>query len=345
MMNNHTIAGVDLAKDVIQVCLVKDNKVHSNVEMTTEQFTCWLGSTKPLVVVFESCGTSNYWKQLAIKLGHDGNIISARLVAQIRQNQKTDKNDALAIVQASPLTGIRFVSGKSFKQQELQSIIRMRELAIKTRVAHLNQIKSLLLEFNLKSRAGSLRPLVEQTLEDAENGFSMIFRQTLKAAWDSYLSIIEAINQYDKCLTKAANEHPDCKKLMALEGVKTINAVYLYLSLGCSEQNVFRKGSDAAACIGLTPIQYSSGGKVVKGTIGKYSKNTLIRKSLISGAMSVVKVVNNRPPKTAKEAWLKGLIERRGNKCAAVALANKTVRTAYSMLTNGTQYKTAPLVS
>ena len=35
----------------------------------------------------------------AIEAGHDAQLISAKLVASIRQNQKTDKNDALAIVQ------------------------------------------------------------------------------------------------------------------------------------------------------------------------------------------------------------------------------------------------------
>ncbi|MCH7673188.1 MAG: IS110 family transposase, partial [Proteobacteria bacterium] len=40
-----------------------------------------------------------------------------------------------------------------------------------------------------------------------------------------------------------------------------------------------------------------------------------------------------------KEAWVQGLVARRGKKCAAVALANKTVRTAYVMLTEGTEYK------
>jgi hypothetical protein len=50
-------------------------------------------------------------------------------------------------------------------------------------------------------------------------------------------------------------------------------------------------------------------------------------------------------PVTKKEVWLKALIERRGSKCAAVALANKTVRTAYAMLTQNTEYSSGSLTA
>jgi hypothetical protein len=46
-----------------------------------------------------------------------------------------------------------------------------------------------------------------------------------------------------------------------------------------------------------------------------------------------------REAKTKKETWLKALAERRGNKCAAVALTNKTVRTAFAMHIQGTEYQ------
>jgi transposase len=113
----------------------------------------------------------------------------------------------------------------------------------------------------------------------------------------------------------------------------------IYLALGCAEIGVFNKGKDASACIGLTPIQHSSGGVVKLGSIGKHCKNSILRSQLVCGAMAAVNQAVKREAKTKKDVWLKGLVERRGKKCAAVALANKTVRTAFAMLTHGTQYK------
>jgi len=91
-------------KKVIQVCVYTNKKVQSNTEMTPSEFTEWLVKSNPVTIVFEVCGTSNYWKQKALSLGHDARLISAKLVATVRQHQKTDKNDALAIVQATLLT-------------------------------------------------------------------------------------------------------------------------------------------------------------------------------------------------------------------------------------------------
>jgi len=86
-MKNTTV-GVDLAIDVIQVCVCVNKKVQSNTDMTHHDFLAWLFETHRTTIVFEDCGTSNYWKQKAIDAGHAAHLISAKLVSTVRQNQK-----------------------------------------------------------------------------------------------------------------------------------------------------------------------------------------------------------------------------------------------------------------
>ena len=124
--------------------------------MTHHEFLLWLFITSPSTIIFEACGTSNYWKQKTIEAGHNARLISAKLVATVRQNQKTDNILALAIVQAAQLPEIKFIKGKSEEQQQLQSVIRLRELAIKQKTA---------------LRNAGLKSTIELLLEDAENGF------------------------------------------------------------------------------------------------------------------------------------------------------------------------------
>lgn len=336
-----TRVGVDLAKRAIQVCVFKHKKVQSNTEMTPQEFALWLVNSSPCTIVFEACGTSNYWKQQAAECGHDARLISAKLVKAVRQNQKTDKNDALAIIQAAQLPDVEFVSGKSKEQQYLQSIKRIRELAVKQRDALKSQLVALLTELNVRvpSKESGIIAAADSVLEDAENGFCDEFRAALNIAKTQLSMHINAVKEYDQCLEKSIELHPDCKKLLKLEGVGPINAINLFIALGCSGAGVFRKGKDAAACIGLTPVQHSSGGKVRLGSIGKHTKDTVMRSQLITGAMACVQYIAKRPAKTKKEAWIQGVVSHRGKKCAAVALANKNVRTAFAMLTQGTEYK------
>jgi len=53
----------------------------------------------------------------------------------------------------------------------------------------------------------------------------------------------------------------------------------------------------------------------------------------------VVVNVDKREARTHKDIWLKALIARRGKKVASIALANKTVRTAFAMIKNNQEYK------
>ena len=70
--------------------------------------------------------------------------------------------------------------------------------------------------------------------------------------------------------------------------------------------------------------------------LSKKVANKRLRSVLIQGARAYVHKL--KEPKTAKQSWLWSLIQRAGYGRAAVALANKNVRTAWALLTHGTTY-------
>ena len=71
--------------------------------------------------------------------------------------------------------------------------------------------------------------------------------------------------------------------------------------------------------------------------------NKRLRAVLITGARAYV--YRMKRPKTAKDQWLWAIVGRSGKCKAAVALANKNVRTAWAMLTQNTEYQRYPLAT
>ena len=71
--------------------------------------------------------------------------------------------------------------------------------------------------------------------------------------------------------------------------------------------------------------------------ISKRIANKRLRAVLIQGARAYVHKMKD--PKTQKDQWVWSIIQRSGHSRAAVALANKNVRTAWALLTQGTTYR------
>ena len=101
-------------------------------------------------------------------------------------------------------------------------------------------------------------------------------------------------------IKELVKQHPDCNRLTALEGVGPISAVLLYASLGTGE--AFSGSREFAAYLGLTPRQFSSGGKTNIVGLSKKIGNCRLRSVLIQGARAYVH--NLKEPKTAKDRWL-----------------------------------------
>jgi transposase len=112
----------------------------------------------------------------------------------------------------------------------------------------------------------------------------------------------------------------------------------LYASLGDGRE--FKNGRNASVYIGLTPKQHSSGGKVCMIGIDKHGGNKELRVALYQGALSVISRLPDEPI-TLKQKWLLALIKRAGVKRTCIALANKTVRTAWALLATGAHYRPA----
>jgi transposase len=99
----------------------------------------------------------------------------------------------------------------------------------------------------------------------------------------------------------------------------------------------FQSARHFAAWLGLTPRVHASGGKEHIGRISK-GGDRYLRALLIHGARAIVgtsfrKDVTPRP-------WLKQLLARRSLNVAAVAVAHKTARALWAMITREEGYRT-----
>lgn len=342
-MNKHNTIGVDLAKNVIYVSVLSPSKrCLQSKEVTRTRFKQFLANQKPALVAFEACATAHYWLRFAQSHGHTTRILSALAVAPFRQGHKTDKNDALVVAEAANRPNIKEAPYKTLEQQALQSIQRSRELLVGERTSLSNHIRGILLEFGLPIRPGysALHQGIPDILEDGENELLDSYRATLNLMYGRLRNLGDDINFMDKQITALIKQNPACHQLTKLEGVGPIGAILLFSSLGTGE--AFSNGREYSAYLGLTPKQYSSGGKTRLVGISRRVANKRLRSILIQGARAYIH--RAKLGNTTKDQWLLALIERAGTGKAAVALANKNVRTAWALLTQGTEYRKTELV-
>jgi len=342
-MKNHNTIGVDLAKNVIYVSVLSSRqKLLQSKEVTRSKFKQFLANQKPAMVAFEACATAHYWSRYAQSHGHTTKILPALSVAPFRQGHKTDKNDALAVAEAANRPNIKVAPYKTVNQQAVQSIQRSRELLVNDRTALSNHIRGILLEFGFAIRQGysALYQHVPDILEDGENELPDSYRATLNMLYVRLRDLREDIDFMDKQIATVIKQNPACRQLTKMEGVGPISAILLFSSLGTGE--AFNNGREYSAYLGLTPKQYSSGGKTNLVGISKHVANKRLRSILIQGARAYIHKA--KLGNTVKDQWLLALIDRAGTGKAAVALANKNVRTAWALLTQGTEYQKTMLM-
>ena len=121
---------------------------------------------------------------------------------------------------------------------------------------------------------------------------------------------------------------------MERPGIGPTTASALLASLGGGHD--FRNGRQLAAWIGLTPGQYSSGGKARLGHITK-AGDPYLRSLLVLGARAVLNSIGNKQDRFSR--WARNLEQRRGYWRAVIAIAAKNARLAWAMLKHGESFR------
>ena len=333
---NITTVGLDLAKSVFHVvCLNEHNKEVRRKMLRRNQVRQFFAQLPPCKVGMEACATSHYWGRELMALGHDVKLIPPQHVKPMVQGNKNDYNDAFAIAETVNRPKITFVAVKTVEEHDMQAIHRMRSQCIRDRTALSNSTRGLLGEYGICFSRGlvTLRKMIPELLEDAENGLSMRFRNLLARRYEQLVELDEHIAFYTKELELLSQQDEACQRLQTIPGFGPIVASAFRSTLG--DGSAYPRGRNAAASLGLVPRQYSSGGKNVLLGISKRGDRYL-RKLLVHGARTVVLHAANRDDPLSR--WINRIRERRGYNRAAVAMANKMARMGWAILRNNTSY-------
>ena len=338
-MKKFNVIGIDLAKNVIQVCKIdKHGELLSNKAMNPSKLKELLAKSVPSIVAMEGCGSCHYWARLARAHGHDVRVISPKKVKAFLQGHKTDANDALAIAVASIQVGMIFSQIKEVEQQSLQTLEKSRKFLEKELTALSNHIRAYLYEYGITMNRGrkSLRETIVVVFDDLDTRLPQCLKNTLRLLWERYQQTATQLEEAEQHKAALVKQLEPCKRLMDLEGIGTVCASMLYANIGDGKE--FKNGRQASVYIGLTPKQHSSGGKTYMRGIDKQGGNRELRAALYQGALAVISRLPGEP-RTSKEAWLLELVKRAGVKRACIALANKSVRTAWALLATGKSYE------
>ncbi len=338
---NITTVGLDLAKNVFHlVGLDAQGREQVKKKLSRSQVLKHFANHPACVIGMEACASSHYFAREFGKLGHQAKLIPPQYVKAYVRGQKNDTNDARAIAEAVRVPSMRFVAVKSVEQQDVQSLIRLREGAINARTAAANRVRGLLGEYGLVMVKGlsTLRRKLPEILEDASNGLTGVFRRVLNQERQHLLELDVHIDQLTAELTALSKQDDRVQRLQTAPGYGPIVASVFASVVGDGRQ--YRRGRDASAAIGLVPRQHSSGGKSVLLGISKRGDRYL-RSLLIHGARAVVNAAQKKDDPLSR--WINRLREKRGMNKATVAYANKMARMGWAILRNNTTYQPAPV--
>ena len=332
-----TTVGIDLAKNVFQVHGVDARgKAVLRRQLRREQMAAFFVNLPPCLIGMEACASAHHWGRTLERFGHTVRLMAPQFVKPYVKTNKNDAADAEAICEAVRRPSMRFVPIKSIEQQAILSVHRVRQGFVRARTAQANQIRGLLGEFGLVIPQGirHIAQRVPALLEDGSNELPPAFRQLVERLTCHLKELDQQVREFERQIVAWHRRSELSRKLEKIPGIGPLAATALVASI--ADARSFRSGRQVSAWLGLVPRQNSSGGKSTLLGISKRG-DVYLRTLLIHGARSAILAAKRRSD--ARNVWLANLLNRRHANIAAVALANKNVRTVWALLAHGRDFK------
>ena len=334
-MNEISIVGLDLAKNVFQVHGVDGSGgVVLRRQLRRGAVEKFFGQLPPCTVGIEACGSAHHWARVIGRYGHQVRLMPPAYVKPYVKRNKNDRRDAEAICEAVSRPTMRFVPVKSVEQQATMAVHTTRALLVRQRTMIANSLRAALSELGIVAAQG-LKGLHELKgkLEAANEEIPEMMRSTLLVLAGHWRTLDADERALERQITKAARADCEARRLMEVPCVGPIIASTVLAKV--PDAKVFRSGRDFAAWIGLTGRDHGTGGKHRPGRISRQG-DRMLRALLITGASAYLRHQKNRG---GGDPWLRELLARRPYKVVMVALAAKTARIIWAMLVKGEPYR------
>ncbi|OKO97739.1 IS110 family transposase [Xenorhabdus eapokensis] len=329
-MNAIKVIGIDLAKNVFQVCVwMADGSVASNRKISRQKLLDTVRTFSPgTLIAMEACATSHYWGRTLQAMGFIIRLVPTQHVKAFSHHQKNDANDALAICETACRPGIHFVPVKTVEQQDIKALRSARQLMVEQRTALANPIRAFLAEEGVIVPAGiqKLQQYLPEILEEESHELSSVLRRLLHTLGEDRRNLNIRIHEMDNEIAVLSRQQSGYHHLLTIPGVGPLIAAAFVSEVSAPQ---FANGRQLSAWCGLVPRQHSSGGKNRLSSLSK-NGNRHLRTLIIHGARAVMRCVQKRDDCLGE--WLRKLIARCGFMKATIALANKLTRIIWRVL-------------
>jgi transposase len=325
------VFGIDLGKNVFHVVSTDaSGAIVQRTKFRRETLLRFFEEAKPVLIGMEACPGSQWLARRLEAMGHTVRIMPAQYVKPYLKTNKSDTLDAEAIAEAVTRPSMRFVPVKSVDQVDIQALHRIRDQMIGKRTALINQMRAFCLEYGIALRqgAGLFKLDFPKVLADDANDLSPTMRRLLSDLFEDLHHLELRIKTVSSEIEALVARDDIARRLTTIPGIGPLGASALLAAVGDGKQ--FRRARDLAAWLGLTPREYSTGGKQKLFGISKRG-NKYLRRLLIHGARACLMHLDKSRHRMGD--WLIGLQARMHPNKVVVALANKMARMAWVILT------------